>query len=855
MSSQINRLVQYVNKSLDGYKDKNAMDVICASVAVLYAIRKLSEERHYVSESNSDINYERIKSHFSSLASCYEHYMDELSDEQQYQLNNLIDDILDNEVDSDNMVSWIYQQLKSCLTKDALGKIGKDSNKLKGADMLMQTQFFTDYYMVKYLVDRVFGILENQLPNVVFVDPACGGGNFLTYIYSKLFEWYKKHTNYDASTINELILKDNIAGYDLDGTLSQIAGLSLYMCGRLRYCYPISADINVYGGETDDLKGFLTKTILSNTIGGKSFAELLSSFRKQNAPIVYITNPPFMGKRDMDVRMKDYLQAYYPNSKGDLCFSFMEQIMRIMRKQDLCVTVSQNGWMALSSLKNFRCNLLDNYFLHTCIDMGANAFESISGEKTNIVLSIITGKLYDPTKESVFVNLRGCKIDKKRELLASGKYTEYKIRTEKFRDNPNYEFIYQLGDDIDQFRSMHMYSEYSKCMQGSSTGDNKTMVKHIWETTESGWVLASKGGGYSKWCGLNLFKVKWGEHGELLKSNKGSALRNPNEMEKTAIVYSDTGTLGLSTRARLENQVFIASGPGIKVLKGNALCHLAFLNSKIATYFLKVLNPKFTVSAGYIGKIPVADGILDSSYLATLSSKCIRLKQEYLANKLPNYEFVHVDYKSILDVDSYVESCIRIDFFNQFRRYVYEQEIDKYILGKYELSDTQLSEYYKIMGGNMAYQGKMLNIRRIDKLIVSTLNDSCMSVSRKLNGFIIGTENQIDMISYMFSLPPKDVVRFIISNAEFLSETKKLYKRDLIHKLILKIAGVDSLSHVNYDGIPSIDTVIENLKKEYSYIYEQLHLSCDMIKDVIKDTHVKCFNNKPILKYELSPLI
>lgn len=848
MISQINRLVQYVNKSLDGYNDKNAMDVVCASVAVLYAIRKLSDGRHYVSESNSDINYDRIKFHFSTLASCYEHYMEELSEEQQNQLNILIDDILDNEVDGDNMVSWIYQQLKSCLAKDALGKIGKDGNKLKGTDMLMQTQFFTDFYMVKFLVDKVFDMLINQLPNVVFVDPACGGGNFLTYIYAKLFEWYKKHTYYDATTINELILKNNIVGYDLDGTLSQIAGLSLYMCGRLRYCYPITADINVYGGETDDLKGFLTKTIMSNIIGGKSFAELLSTFQKQNAPIVYITNPPFMGKRDMDLRMKDYLQTYYPNSKGDLCFSFMEQIMRIMRKQDLCVTVSQNGWMALSSLRNFRWNLLDKYYLHTCIDMGANAFESISGEKTNIVLSIITGKSSEPTKESVFVNLRGFKIDKKREILASGKYTEYNIKTEKFKSNPNYEFIYQLGDDIDQFRSMHLYSEYSKCMQGSSTGDNKTMVKYIWETTEPEWVLASKGGGYSKWCGLNLFKVKWGDHGELLKSNKGSALRNSNEIEKTAIVYSDTGTLGLSTRARLRNQVFIASGPGIKVLKGNVLCHLAFLNSKIATYFLKVLNPKFTVSAGYIGKIPVADGILNNSYLAILSSKCIKLKQDYLANKLPNYEFVHEDYMSILDVDSYVENCIRADIFNQFRRYVYEQEIDKYILGKYELSDMQLSEYYKMMGGNITYQGKMLNIRRIDKLIVSMLNDSCMSVSRKLNDFIIGTENQIDMISYMYSLPPKDVVRFIISNAEFLSETKKVYKKDLIHKLILKIAGVDSLSHVNYIGIPSVDTIIKNLNKNYSSIVEQLHLSSDIIKEVIKNTHVKCFNNKPILQ-------
>ena len=848
MSNQINRLVQYVNKSLDGYRDKDTLDVICASVSVLYAIRRLSNGKHYVSESGSDINYDSIKYHFSGLASSYEYYIGELSEEQYWQLCALIDDILDNEADGDNMVSWIYQQLKSSLAKDALEKIGKDGNKLKGADLLIQTQFFTDYYMVKFLVDKAFELLQDQLPNVVFVDPACGGGNFLTYIYIRLFEWYQRHTNYDVSTINDLILQNNIVGYDLDGTLAQIAGLSLYMCGRLRYCNHIKANIYVYGGGTDGLKGFLTKAIKSNKIGGKTMAELLFHLQLQQNPIVYITNPPFMGKRDMDVRMKEYLQTYYPNSKGDLCFSFMEQIMRIMRKQDMCVTVSQNGWMTLSSLKEFRKDLLDKYYLHTCIDMGANAFENINGEKTNIVLSVITGKIFESEKDSSFVNLRGCKLEEKKELLATAKHQVYHVNIEEFRKNQNYEFLYQLGNDIEQFRSMHQYSEYSKCMQGSSTGDNKTMVKYIWETVESGWVLASKGGGYSKWSGLSLFKVKWGKRGELLKNNKGSALRNPNEIEKTAIVYSDTGTLGLSTRARLDGQVFIASGPGIKVLKGDVMCHLAFLNSKIVTYFLKVLNPKFTVSAGYIGKIPVADGILDNQHLAVLAAKCINLKREYLSSKLPNYEFVHDDYKNILDVDTYIEYGIRKDIFNQYRRYIYEQEIDKCILEKYHLSDTQLTEYYKMMGGQFSYEGNMPNLRRIDKFLVSTMNESCQSVSRKLNGFIIGTENQIDMISYMYSLSPKDITKFIIANARLLTGTMNQYKRNLIHKLILKIAGVDALSQVQLDVIPNSDTIFERMDESYPSLVRQLNISLDTIKEVIKGMHVKCFNNKPILK-------
>ena len=278
------------------------------------------------------------------------------------------------------------------------------------------------------------------------------------------------------------------------------------------------------------------------------------------------------------------------------------------------------------------------------------------------------------------------------------------------------------------------------------------------------------------------------------------------------------------------------------------MCHLAFLNSKISTYFLKVLNPKFTVSAGYIGKIPVANGILDNQHLAVLAAKCINLKREYLSSKLPNYEFAHDDYNGILDVDTYIEYYIRKDIFNQYRRYIYEQEIDKCILEKYRLSDIQLKEYYKMMGGQISYEGNIPNLRRIDKLLVSTLNESCQSVSRKLNGFIIGTENQIDMISYMYSLSPKDITKFIIANARLLTGTMNIYKRDLIHKLILKVSGVEFLSRVQLNIVPDSDVIFGRMVESYPSLVKQLNISVEVIREIIRNIHVKCFNNKPILK-------
>jgi hypothetical protein len=50
-------------------------------------------------------------------------------------------------------------------------------------------------------------------------------------------------------------------------------------------------------------------------------------------------------------------------------------------------------------------------------------------------------------------------------------------------------------------------------MQGTSTGNNTEFVKFAWEVNGSpDWKLVSKGGGFSKWVGLNYYKVHWGEN-------------------------------------------------------------------------------------------------------------------------------------------------------------------------------------------------------------------------------------------------------------------------------------------------------------------------------------------------------
>ena len=93
MSNCISRLVQYVNTSLDGYCDKDGMDVVCASISVLYAIKKLTQANNTSFDYHGE-EYKRVKSHFGDLVSCYDYYISKLAPEKLAQLNWLIDYIL-----------------------------------------------------------------------------------------------------------------------------------------------------------------------------------------------------------------------------------------------------------------------------------------------------------------------------------------------------------------------------------------------------------------------------------------------------------------------------------------------------------------------------------------------------------------------------------------------------------------------------------------------------------------------------------------------------------------------------------------------------------------------------------------
>jgi len=100
--------------------------------------------------------------------------------------------------------------MKKGLEKSAFRKIGKDKAKIQDADLLFTTQFFTDKYMVKYLVDESLNSLGiKNIEKVVIIDCASGGGNFLNYSFERLYSLYRKtKPNWSDQKIVDFILNN-----------------------------------------------------------------------------------------------------------------------------------------------------------------------------------------------------------------------------------------------------------------------------------------------------------------------------------------------------------------------------------------------------------------------------------------------------------------------------------------------------------------------------------------------------------------------------------------------------------------------------------------------------------------------
>jgi type II restriction/modification system DNA methylase subunit YeeA len=104
---------------------------------------------------------------------------------------------------------------------------------------------------------------------------------------------------------------------------------------------------------------------------------------------VVVANPPYMGGKGMNARLKSFAQDNYPNSKSDFFAMFIERDLDLAIEKGMVAMITMQSWMFLSSFEKLRGSILDERTILSMAHLGPRAFDSIGGEVVSTTAFVI----------------------------------------------------------------------------------------------------------------------------------------------------------------------------------------------------------------------------------------------------------------------------------------------------------------------------------------------------------------------------------------------------------------------------------------------------------------------------------
>lgn len=167
---------------------------------------------------------------------------------------DLINSIAQEEWLKDDIIGWIYQYYQEAEKARIYAEISAKKRVDSSYKLVSVTQFYTEDYIVKYILDNTLGrywlemypesplrgslkYYDTTVPvksrekkpveEITVMDPACGSGHFLLYAMDLLHQMYLDSGC--TENIPQKIVENNLFGLDIDDRAIQLTALSLYL--------------------------------------------------------------------------------------------------------------------------------------------------------------------------------------------------------------------------------------------------------------------------------------------------------------------------------------------------------------------------------------------------------------------------------------------------------------------------------------------------------------------------------------------------------------------------------------------------------------------------------------------------
>jgi hypothetical protein len=563
--------------------------------------------------------------------------------------------------------NWIVKYM----VENTAGKIWLD----KHPDSPLKSQM---KYLVENDSDNTSEPIINNLEELTLIDPAAGSGHILVEGFELLYQMYMEEY-YTPEEAVESILKNNLYGLDIDDRAAQLATFAILLKSAKKYrdvwhkdwlpnvyAMPEAQDFSMQevkdflGAEGTEFAeqleaalrlmkqaknlGSVMKLDLSKearTFIEKRFAELEhTEYRDFNIEAIYqnlksyipvlliltkkytsvVANPPYMGQKNMNADLKNYVNAHYPRSKTDLFAVFMESTLAMNIDKGLMGMINQHVWMFTSTYKNLRGNVLHNFNISSMLHLGTRTFEELSGEVVQSTAFVLENNS-NRSIGNYYRLVNSNSINKKEQDFIERKYEYKNISKKKFKLIEGGPVAYWLTEnEFELFEKEDKIGKYFKAKVGLQTGDNDRFTKFWFETSNNStrnYIPYNKGGGLRKWYGNLELVVDWSNDGSAIRNfkkngKKASYVRNESSYFKEGITWSDVATNGTSFRYLPSNTISDTCAPFVGEL---SFYLLGLCNSSVIKKFAPILNPTIHFNVGNFNSLPLIKSELDESII------------------------------------------------------------------------------------------------------------------------------------------------------------------------------------------------------------------------------------------------
>jgi len=514
-------------------------------------------------------------------------------------------------------------------------------------------------------------------------DPACGSGHMLTYGFDLLYSIYEEE-GYEPSSISSLILLKNMFGIEIDGRAGALAAFALFMKARskdkrffTRNVQPnvcilenvsftdqeIKEYINAVGRdlfteplletlkqfEQADNFGSLIRPILTNpdyvrqileqkNLSGNIFLfgihERVLKVMNQTKYLspryqVVITNPPYMGGKNMNDILKQYASIHYEKSKSDTYSMFIEQSLNFLVPYGYLGMITISSWMFINSHERLRKKIISECTINSFVHNGRGVWGSDFGSCSFVITKHTSNNICGEFKR-LFTGqgkINSNEILAKR-YLNHKQFPSYFATSSDFMKIPGNPLSYWAGAKTRElFSSGTPLREYVEPKQGLITGDNDRFLRYWYEVSinnigfnintceetmnsDYSWFPFQKGGDYRKWFGNIEYVVNWKNNGYEIKNfkdDRGKLKSRPQNLDfffREGITWSKYSISYFGVRYSPHG--FMFSDAGCSAFPNENLeSILGFLCSNLCSYLLSVINPTLTYQINDIGNLPI----------------------------------------------------------------------------------------------------------------------------------------------------------------------------------------------------------------------------------------------------------